>query len=162
MDIYSNIPGTMTALPTFGVPMVMFMEGWVGPSYRCIITSFELQTQSGVQFMYSLRDFIYVYVFGERMAPVTINGTAFRINACPLLNPGLPNLHGYEYALSYYNINRVGTRGSAVTLVLGLSVVLAGFLTGSRISVQDTEHNLANFSFQFQTIPQSTFLDMVK
>lgn len=162
MDIYNNIPGTMVAIPAVGVPMVIFMEGWVGPAYKCIVTGFQLQTQSGVQFMHTLRDFIYVYVFGDRIAPLTISGVAFRINACPLLNPGLPNIHGYEYALNYYNLNRVGTRGRPLTIVLGLSVVLSGFLTESSIGVQDTEHNIANFSFGFQTIPQSTFLDVAK
>ncbi len=177
MDIFSTQPGAVVAVPSPGTPMTMFIQGWGdGISaylpFKSIITGFQVQTQAGVQFMHTLRDFIYVYVFGERIAPVTISGMCFA-NVCERLDevqgvPGFPggqsaffpNYHGLEYALGFYNAYRVTTLGAPITLVFGISTVLYGFLVGANVSMSDVENRVAQFSFQFQAIPQATLLDL--
>lgn len=173
MDIFSNQPGAVTAVPSPGVPMAMFLENWGGYlPFKSIITGFEVQTMAGVQFMHSLRDFIYVYVFGERIAPVTISGVSMA-HVCERIDeriglPGLPagrttfvpNFHGLEYVMYYYNLNRVSSTGAPVGIVLGLDTVLFGFLTGVKVGLTDPERRLASFSLQFQAIPQASLLDL--
>jgi hypothetical protein len=174
MDIFSSQPGSVVAVPSSGVPMATFLQGWGGYlPFKSVITGFEVETQAGVQFMHSLRDFVYIYVFGERIAPVTFSGVSFA-HVCERLDErtafqGLPagrsgfvpNFHGLEYVLNYYNTNRVSTTGAPVTLVLGLNTVLFGFLLGARVGLQDSERRVANFSLQFRAVPQATLLDLL-
>lgn len=177
MDLFSTQPGAVVAVPSPGTPMTMFIQGWGDGSsayipFKSIITGFSVQTQSGVQFMHTLRDFIYVYVFGERIAPVTINGMCFA-HVCERLDemapvPGFPggqsvffpNYHGLEYVLGFYNTYRVSTLGAPLTLVFGISTVLFGFLVGAQVTMADPENRIVQFSLQFQAIPQATLLDL--
>lgn len=179
MDIFSLQPGAAVAVPSPGTPMTMFIPGWgAGPTayfaFKSIVTSFEISTESGVKFVHTLKDFIYVYVFGERIASVTVRGTCLA-NVCERLDefiplPGwpagrsffLPNYHGLEYVLGFYNAYRVSTSGFPLTLVFGIGTVLYGFLTGADVSYVDPEHKVANFTLEFKAIPQATFLDLAQ
>lgn len=172
MDIFSNQAGSVVAMPSPGIPMGMFLEGFGGyVPLKAIVTGFGLRMSSGVTFMHSMRDFVYTYIYGERMAPLTITGVAFAF-ACErfgesLHNPFtgqtlfLPSFHGLEYVNAYYNFYRVSSRGAPVVIILGLSTVLYGFLTDADIGMQNAEHKLVNFTFTFKAAPQSSIIDMV-
>lgn len=166
MDFFSSQPGAVVAVPSPGVPMGMFLDGWGGYlQFKSIITGFEVQSASGVQFMHSLRDFIYIYVFGERIGRVTLTGVSFA-HACERLDEAiptpdagiqfLPNFHGLEYVLGYYNFAKVSTTGFPITIVLGMSTVLYGFLVGVGVGMQDVDRRVSQFSLSFQAIPQDT------
>src|SRR5262245_17174322 len=106
MDLFSLQPGAVVAVDSPGIPMGLFLEGWEDyPAFKAIVTGFQMQTTAGVQFMHTLQDFIYVYVFGERIAPVTITGMTFahscdRLDENYTLPPGqtffFPSYHGLE------------------------------------------------------------------
>jgi hypothetical protein len=155
MDIFLSAPGRAVAIDLPGIPMSLTLEGWGGYSFfKSIITGFEVQTKSGVQYLHTLRDMIYVYVFGERVTPIGISGLSFAA-ACEWIqdSEGLPN-HGLEYSYAYYLANRVSSRASPVSMVLGLSTPFFGFLDGARFSLADTERLLGQFSFNFTGIPE--------
>jgi len=166
MDLFGTQPGAVVAVDSPGIPMGMFLEQWGGYlPFKSIITGFEIQMQSGVQFMHSLSDFIYVYVFGERISRVTISGVSFAF-VCERLDERTPqadgtsiftpNYHGLEYVAGFYNTNRVSSSGTPLTIVFGVDTVVSGFLIGCGISLTDNERQLANFSLTFQAIPQTT------
>lgn len=171
MDIFSSQPGAVSVVQGPGISMSLFVDGFTGyGAMKSIISGFEVQTQAGVQFMHTLRDFIYVYVFGERMSPLTVHGTSFA-HVCNrmeeiLVDPVtgrsifLPDYHGLEYALGYYGNARVSSSGVPVTIVVGLSTVLFGFLTGGSFRLDDVEHELGHFSFSFQAMPQASLIDL--
>jgi hypothetical protein len=153
--------------------MAMMLAGWGGyVPMKSIINGFQVRTQSGVQFMQSLSDFIYIYVFGERMAPVTISGVSFA-NVCERQDEAFtdpntgetvfsPNYHGLEYVMSYYNAFRVSTTGAPVTIVLGLSTVLFGFLTDASIALSDVDTQMATFSLEFKAVPQVNLIALLQ
>ena len=162
MDIFSSLPGQVTVILGTGIPMNLFLEGWGGyASFKSVITGIQVQTKSGVQYLHTLRDLIYVYVFMERIAPVTISGVSFA-SSCEWLEDalGAPD-HGVEYAYAYYLNNRVSSIGTPVTIVLGASTPFFGFLDGAQVSMTDTERVLGQFSFNFSTIPQPSLLDLL-
>lgn len=172
MDLFSNQAGAVVAVPSPGIPMSMYLQGWNGYApMKSIITGLAVQTKSGVLFAHSLKDFINIYVFGERIAPVTISGVSFA-HVCErydetIHNPFtgqisfLPNYHGLEYVMSYYNSFRVSTYGAPVTIVLGLSTVLFGFLTGCDTTLQDANTRVSQFSLAFQSVPQVNILELL-
>lgn len=130
--------------------MSFFLEGWQGfQGFKSIITGFQIQSKGGVQFMHTLRDFIYIYVFGERIGTVVISGLSFQ-QRCP----GQERDHGLEFVMRYYRDNRVESRATPVTIVFGLSTVIAGFLTEMQGALQDPSQKVASFSLSFQSVPQ--------
>lgn len=175
MDIFSSNPGAVVAVDGPGTALSLFLEGWQGYApFKSIITGFGIHTQDGVQFQHSLRDFIYVYVFGERITEVTLSGLSFA-HVCERLDNRQdvvgfpqgqstfrPNWHGLEYVMGYYNTYRVSTTGTPLTLVFGLNTILYGFLVGTSIGFQDTEKLLSTFELTFRALPQTTLLAQLK
>jgi len=128
--------------------MAFLLEGWVGfPGFKSIVTGFQLQSRSGVQFMHTLRDFIYIYVFGERIGTVVISGLSFH-QQCPGGDP----CHGLESVIDYYKTNSTSERDTPVTIVFGCSVVIDGFLTEIQATLNEPSQRVANFSLSFQSI----------
>lgn len=171
MDIFSNQAGAVVAVPSPGIPMGMFLQGWGGyVPMKSIITGFSLHNSSGPQFSHSLRDFINIYIFGERISPLTITGVSFS-HVCERFDEAIanpitgqtafaPNYHGLEYVLSYYNAFRVSTLGAPVTIILGLSTVIFGFLLEVEINMQDANQQVCGFTMIFKAVPQVNLLEL--
>jgi hypothetical protein len=148
-DIFSSNPGVVSVFQSPGTPMSFFLEGWGGfPGFRSIVTGFQATMQGGVQFMHTLRDFIYIYVFGERIATVVISGLSFH-QQCP----GGDGSHGLESVFAYYGAGRVEARAGPIVIVFGTSTVFLGFLTQMQGTLQDPDKRVATFSLQFQAVP---------
>jgi len=148
-DIFSNDPGVVSVFQGPGTPLAFYLENWGDIQFfKSIITGFQVESQGGVQFMHTLRDFIYIYVFGERIGTVIISGLSFQ-----QLCPGGDSGHGLEDVIAYYGSNRVLERADPVTMVFGLSTVFYGFLTKLTGGVQDPSTKMGSFALQFQTVP---------
>ncbi len=149
--IFSNSPGTLVAF--FEKPGVPFrMEGWNGGgSMKAIITTAGLSAQSNVQFIHTLRDLIYVYVFGERAATLNVSGMIFGGDCNGSGNSGL------ESVFSYYNSYRISNSGRQVAVQFGTSSVgrFNAFLVGMpTAAITDAAMNMGQFSFTFQVFPR--------
>jgi hypothetical protein len=151
--------------------MGLYLENWDSyPAFKSIITRFGVHNTSGVQFTHSLLDFIRIYVFGERIAPITISGFSFS-NVCDIISERIsfpdgstafvPSYHGLEYVLDFYDAFRVSETGDPLMLVFGLSAVFYGFLIESSVQVADAERNLIEFTLSFKGIRQDTAMDLL-
>jgi hypothetical protein len=154
-------------VPGFGTPVVGRIQGFGPPAvFKSIVTGFQWQAQAGVQFAHSLRDFVYLYLFGDRTVPVTISGLSF----AHMCTEGTPSgdggvgyslsSHGLEFIANYYDEARVSRIGVPVGLVFGLTRVLTGFLVGVNCGYTDPEHLVGQWSLSFMSVPASTVLDV--
>jgi hypothetical protein len=154
MDLFSNQRGRVTAIDSPGVPMSLFLEGWGGYfGFKSIITQVRVIAQGGVQFMHTLRDFIYIYVFGERISQMNISGLSF-FAPCGSAN----GCHGLEYVNAYYLFNRVSQRATPVTMVLGCGTPFFGFLVGMVIDLNNPEDLIGQFNLDFRVVPEQSNL----
>jgi hypothetical protein len=153
MDIFKSQPGKVAAIDSPGVPMSLFIEGWGGFfGFKSIITEFKVQAQGGVQFMHTLRDFIYVYVFGERISQMSISGISFFYDC------GGGTCHGLEYVNQYYLANRVSERATPITTVLGCGTPFFGFLVGMTIDLNNPADLIGQFALDLRVIPEQSTL----
>lgn len=158
MDLFLTKPGAVIAVDSPGVPVQFYMESWGDyAAFKSVITSVRVQNQSGVQYLHTLSDLAFVYVFGERMAPVSISGISF---ASQCENIQQQN-HGLEYAMGYYLNNRISSLGEPITMVLGLSTPIVGFLDSGSFELSDTSQLIGTWSFNFIAIPQPSLLDLL-
>ena len=154
MDIFNSGRGLVAAIDSPGVPVNVFFDGWGGyGGTKSIVTSIKVTQQGGVQFLHTLRDFIYIYVYGERIGSMQIGGMSFA-GACK----GGSSCHGVEYVNAYYLTHRVSQQAAPVTIVIGCGTPFFGFLTGMNIDFTDTEHLISGWSLNFNVIPESSSL----
>lgn len=162
-DIFSSGPGRVTQLVGGGLPMTLtigntasnnFYDAWRGfTGFKSVITGLAIQEQSAVQFLHTLRQFIYVYTFGERIADVSINGLSFMANCQDNFAANPAPVTGLEYLVSFYRVNRIGTSGVPLAINIGSFISFWGFLVGLRAEIVEPGTGLAQFSMAFRCPP---------
>jgi len=150
-SIFSHQPGFVTSLeePT-GMPLIIGgLGGFDG--FKAIITKVGVSAQGNYQFLHTLRDFIFVYVFGERIGQIVIQGLTF-FDKCP--GGGGPT--GIESVMGYYNQNRIAATGNTLSIQIGTSSNgrFEGFLTSFQGGVDNPEYLIGSFSLGFHIFPR--------
>ena len=150
--IFVTKPGQVVALTQTGtLPLTIFMEDWPGfPSINAIITQISGTTLANVQFLHSLKEYIYVYVFGERVGDLTITGLTFSDNCS-----GQRGTTGLEQLSQYYDQHRVSKTGKPIKIQIGLSgkVNLSAFLIGMKQDIVDPALQIGQFTLICKTFP---------
>lgn len=146
--LFLTQPGTAVQIPTGqAMPLTVRLDGWGGfTGFKAIITQTGIEQQGGFQFMHTLRDFMFAYVFGERIGQAMISGIAFS-QTCGNGN----GLTGPEAVLQYYNRFRITRTGRPITIQIGATPagMMRGFLTRLKLDTTDASQHLSQFSLTF-------------
>lgn len=142
-------------------PFAVRMEGLavIGPGSDAILTQVAVAEQGNYQFLHTLGDTIYVYVFGDRIGEIRLSGLCFA-NACRQGSGALPGASadgGINTILKTYRANKLATRSNPVQINIGPAAgdVYRGFLTGMTMEILDAEHQIGQWAFRFNTFPSS-------
>lgn len=78
-DIFLASPGQLAAQPNAnGPPITLFIDGWGGFSvFKAILSDLRRKEEVGIQITHTLRDFLYLYAYGDRIGTLTLHGWAF-------------------------------------------------------------------------------------
>lgn len=162
-NVFSAGPGRVVAIEDeTAIPVAFAVDGDVETfnNLMAIATSVGIQAQGGFQFMHALREFIYVYVFTERVGEIVVNGLAFP-GDCDNLGPqagaqmdcGVDADTGLERVLQWYECNRITSRAEPIVISLGSSVAYDAFLVSMKADVADASTGIAQFSMRFNYVP---------
>ena len=113
---------------------------------KAIVTQAAIGNAGNLQFLHTLNQTIYVYVFGDRIGDLRVSGLAF---AEPCRTSGT----GMQLIYKAYKDNRVAKKGGPVLVHFGDDLPLRAFLVGMSLEVADPETNLGQWSFLFKTFP---------
>ncbi len=127
-----------------GLPAKLVLEGYT--PMASIIESPAVEQAVNIQFMTSLRDAVYAYVFGDKMGAITIQGTAFA-GTCDSSDSGLKDV------FDYYKDFRAAKRQEVITIAFGPES-FSGFLTHMRMWPRDPLYVMVNFVLTFNTLPK--------
>jgi|GEM_PF-5098961 len=119
-------------------------------STRAIITQAALVEHGNFQFLHTLDETIYAYVFGDRIGELRVSGVCFTIPCGPAVGPAQGS--GIKQVIDSYAENRLAKTGAPVLVNYG-ETTFKGFLTGMNVEVVDAERNLGQWSFRFNTFP---------
>lgn len=149
MNIFSTRPGmAMVIRDPESLPMVLSLAGWGGFTVRqAIIQGISIQSASNFQFLHTLRGYVYVYVFGERIGNLTITGLAFN-GSC--ITGGY--IDGISRVIQYYDAFRVSRGGAAVGIQVG-AAGFNGFLVGTQFQIVNPAGRIGQFQLQFKITP---------
>ena len=115
------------------------------PQTRAIITQGAIVENGNYQFLHTLNETIYAYVFGDRIGELRIGGIAFA-------HPCDGQHSGMKQVIDNYRANRIAVKGGPVQVSFG-EVDYKGFLVGMTIDVTDPEYNLGQWALRFNTFP---------
>jgi len=155
--IYEGNAGRVFAVPdrvATGLIQIANISGEGGQisytTHNTIITGVGISTSGNYQFLHTIGNDIYVYVFGDRMGTLELKGLSFA-DQCPANNA--TEYHGFERLLRWYNQNRLAFRKDTVRVVLGRSTVVDGFVTSLSASGEDAQTRSIRFSMGLSLLP---------
>lgn len=161
MLMFGNSPGTVgTAVSEGALPFALIVGGGnLVPALptpaviKAAITGFRGSDRSAVGLAPTLRDRLYVWLFGEKPGTASITGYAFP----DLCGDGTQTLPwtGLDAAYSYFEIARANTLGLPVRLVFGPHTVRYGFLEEFDHDLADASTGVSMIQFKFKMIPRS-------
>jgi hypothetical protein len=105
-----------------------------------------------IQFMSTLKKFVYVYSFGDRMGELRVGGIAFDNNC-----DGGESGWGTRSVLEYYRDNRAIKDNQKVSIVVAGETV-TGFLTNMEMSLADAEFKTMAFNLVIKTLPKDAIV----
>lgn len=147
--LLSSQAGQVVSIADNALPVRFRIDGWGGFSaLTCVITSLGLKLNGNCQFLNTMRDFLYVYSFGDLPADVIISGMAFSTDCADS-----SGLTGVDKLLQYYATNRVSKRQDAVAVAIGKQAPLYGFITGMAVDLSDPILMAAGFSMMIKAAP---------
>lgn len=128
--VYDTIPGTVVAFDMgYSIPGTIAISDPKFPASTpspVMFSSVIWDQATNQQFQHSLDGSVYIYVFGDRMGAVNIEGFTF-ISQCDSTEVGLTQL------TEFYSANRASARNTPIEVTLGDDTI-SGFLTGIRVT----------------------------
>lgn len=151
-DIFQSAPGTVAVISSdTALPGSIVIADPVFPSGNsaAIISGIHYDQKTNQQFQQSLDGVVYIYVFGDQMGSVEVEGIAF-----PKLCEGGES--GLFDVADYYRTNRA-SQSSKPIIVLAAGDRITGFLTGVRIrsnvSAEDPNALINQYWLQISALP---------
>ncbi len=130
------------------LPFRIIMAGTdiTAPNTRAIITQSGIIENGNFQFLHTLNETIYAYVFGDRIGELRVSGLCFA-HPCDERQ-----YSGMKQIIDNYRAKRIAKSGGPVQVSFG-EVDYKGFLIGMNLDVADAETNLGQWTFSFRTFP---------
>lgn len=116
-----------------------------------IITGASISGDSNVQFMYTLRDSIYLTTFGDKMGSMSLSGYLFLTKpmVCNSGPSALPLKTFYNKFFESYVIKNP----KPLEILIGPDLMVKAFLLSFQIQITDPQFMLGQFSMQLAVVP---------
>jgi len=139
-------PAVITDVHAQPITFLFGLGGWPGFSAtNCVLQGVTASSRGNYQFLHTIGNFTYVYVFGELMGDYTITGVALS-GDCPS-----NHINGIGSAIAYYNTYAISTTGTPVIAnFMGLGFL--AFLVGAAFAMTNPKTTLGQFQLSFKII----------
>lgn len=121
---------------------------------KAIFTRIGINEKGSYQFLHTLGQDIYLYVFGDRIAELSLMGVAFYDNC---VNTG--SEIGISRVIKWYRQNRVARRASPISITIDPETTFEAYLLGVRGQVMNTENRTYQFTLNLASIPPDDLND---
>lgn len=152
--LWSGEPGRVIGMPDPSVPgsarFIKLMPDHTFEDQTAIITRITVSQETNHQFLHTIGGLIYIYVFGDRIGQVVVQGIAFAKDCADESGVGEG---GAEKMLEYYKDNRLTAREEEMEVTIGKTPI-RGFLTGSSLDIVDPKTRLGQFTYKLATVPE--------
>ncbi len=115
------------------------------PDTRAIVTQVGIVENGNFQFLHTLNETIYAYVFGDRIGELRVSGICFA-HSCDDRPSGMKQI------VDNYRAKRLSKSGGPVQVSIG-DINYKAALVGMNLDVLDAETSLGQWTFSFKTFP---------
>lgn len=128
----------------------------IGPGYQAtkkiLVTAIAVTENGNMQFLHTLDDSVYAYIFGDRIGSVNVSGLCFHDATCPsnLINTSGGN--GFQDVITMYRANRASVRPLPIKISIA-GRIYAGFLNGLQMNADDPASGIGHWTYNFMTLP---------
>jgi len=116
---------------------------------KTIITRVTVSQQGNYQFLHTLGNDVYIYVFGDRIGEIAVSGLSFPMD-CDKIGGKI----GGELIFDWYKKNRVAARPNPVTITIGTKTIIDGFVTAFTLDVVDPKTGIMQWNMQMVVLPE--------
>jgi hypothetical protein len=116
--------------------------------HTTIITRIGVAAAGNFQFLHTIGNDVYIYVFGDRMGQVDLHGICFAQDCTQDSGE-----HGFEKLFAWYEQNRISVRKDPVTVTIGVNKSFEGFVTALTGDAQDAQTRTINFNLTISLLP---------
>lgn len=127
--------------------------------HKSIITRIGYSAAGNYQFLHTIGNDVYLYVFGDRMGTVELHGVSFAEQCSAYTGFAASNTqpsnsaHGFEQIINWYKTSRVAAYRPPVSVTIGRNTSFKGFVTGMSGDVQDTMRRTVNWRISVAILP---------
>jgi hypothetical protein len=143
---------------------VTLQQGGLAP-FNSIITRIGVSAAGNYQFLHTIGNDVYTYIFGDRMGDITLHGLSFS-PGCPkppgagFIGPRNLLPHGFESLFDWYSSNRIAAQETPATVTIGSGVgggagatTFKGFIIGCTGDVADSKTRTIQFQITISLLP---------
>ncbi len=142
--------------PLAAAGSVLQVEGWGGfQAFKAIFTRIHIAEQTNHQFLHTLGNRIYLYVFGDRIGQIGLTGLAFWDNCSAV--PG--GRIGAAHVLNYFRTQKLSVRAEPIKITIDPTTVFECYMQGFNASVINTAQRMYQFHLNLALIPNTTLSD---
>jgi len=123
-----------------------------------IITRIGVSAAGNYQFLHTIGNDVYVYVFGDRMGDITLHGLSFAqpcltsSSVAQVAGAGVAG-HGFEELFNWYSANRIAATPLPAQVRIGANTTFKGFITGCTGDVADSKTRTIQFQITISLLP---------
>jgi len=117
-------------------------------SQQSIITRVTISHQGNYQFLHTMGNDVYIYVFGDRIGQITISGLSMASNCS-----SYGNRHGFELMLEWYRNTRVAARKFPIQISIG-QVAMEVFVVGLNGDLVDPSTRIMQYQLSTVLLPE--------
>lgn len=157
--IFEGTPGRVLAIKDPAVPARIRPLVSPNPTIdiqgeKSIITNVTVAQQTNHQFLHTLGNDIFIYVFGDRIGMITLEGLAFP-DVCNKDGKGGTEggEGGLELILKWYKENKLSSRQEPVKVAIG-QTTFTGFVQGIQTTVKDPKTWISSYVMMIAIIPE--------
>lgn len=122
-----------------------------GEDVLSIITRVGVSAAGNFQFLHTIGNDVYLYVFGDRMGDITLHGLSFAGGTCG--KGGEQQQHGFEALFSWYTKNRIAVQKEPAKVTIGRDTTFTGFIIGITADAADPKTRMIQFQLTLSLLP---------
>jgi hypothetical protein len=151
--IFQGQPGRVVTIKDPAVPARVRPLATPNPdigisAQKSIITHITVAQETNHQFLHTLGNDIFIYVFGDKIGQIQLGGFSF-IESCS----GGGGRHGMELMIDWFQDNKLSSRRDPMQILVG-QVAFQGFLMSMTNRVVDPATWLTQFQANIAVIPE--------
>jgi hypothetical protein len=159
MKLLESSQGTVSIINPAGnapVPFAISVDNAAlnNETIKGIVTGVTFGQETNVQFMHTLRDTIYINVFGNRIGQMTLSGIIFLGDVC--IAGGGKQDGGLDKFYNYFTQKNAVGNPNPVVVQIGKSITLKTFILGFNFGIADAQTSLGQFTMTLAVVPKTT------